>query len=140
MTSREPVRLYSSSMTFSEFLIGIFSEDSFPHDKHMEFESNTQGGKIGNLLLSLITRAGCTSEGYPADQSQPDNILGSYSQKTFRRCKSDGTLIQVVMKVWRPDYHGPFTTSGKGAAEEAEERLFFPPHCRIEIECTGYPF
>ena len=75
MTSRTPIRLHSSSMTFSEFLISMFSENEFPYDKSMEFESSTQGGEIGNLLLSLITRAGCTSEDYPSDQSDPDGFL-----------------------------------------------------------------
>jgi hypothetical protein len=134
MTSRTPIRLHSSSMTFSEFLISMFSENEFPYDKSMEFESSTQGGEIGNLLLSLITRAGCTSEDYPSDQSDPDGFLGSYSHKTFRLEKLNGSLVQVVMKVWRPDYHG------MPPELEPERRLFFPPHCKIEIECTGFPF
>jgi len=114
---------FTSEITFGELVVGLFNKAVFPYDRHLEFESKTQGTEFGELLLGLLERSSFVYDTHKSRES------GSFSVYVY----TDGGehMKRVVeLKVFRPEFH----------AKQKRLKMFFPPHCKIEIECTGYPF
>jgi len=114
---------FTSEITFGELVVGLFNKTVFPYDRHLEFESKTQGTEFGELLLDLLEKSSFVYDTHKSKES------GSFSIYVY----TDGGehMERVVeLKVFRPTFH----------EEEKKLKMFFPPNCKIEIECTGYPF
>ena len=122
MTKRDKVP-FTSKMTFGELVVGLFNKAAFPYDRHLEFESKTHGTEFGELLLGLLNKS-CFV--YSTSKSKES---GSFSIYVYT---DEGIAIErlVELKVFRPTFH----------EKDKKLKMFFPPDCKIEIECTGYPF
>ena len=114
---------FVSQMTFGELVVGLFNKAVFPFDRHLEFESKTQGTEFGELLLGLLAKSSFV---YNTIQSREE---GSFSIYVYTDGGEHMERV-VALKVFRPTFH----------EEEKKLKMFFPPNCKIEIECTGYPF
>ena len=114
---------FVSPMTFGELVVGLFNKAVFPFDRHLEFESKTQGTEFGELLLDLLKKS---SFMYDSEKSRDS---GSFSVYVYT---DGGNRVEriVELKVFRPEFH----------EDQRRLKMFFPPNCKIEIECTGYPF
>jgi len=122
VTKRDRVP-FTSKMTFGELVVGLFNTAVFPYDRHLEFESKTHGTEFGELLLGLLSKSSFVYHTYKSKEA------GSFSIYVY----TDGGehMERVVeLKVFRPTFH----------EKQKRLKMFFPPNCKIEIECTGYPF
>jgi hypothetical protein len=127
--------IWNSTMTFGEFVIGLFNKAVFPCDKHMTFKSKENGAAMGELLVGLLERAGFKIEGSKSKEA------GSRSLYTFSDSLDTPKELRrvervVTLMVERPDYF----EEQKGENKKKSFPMFFPPNCKIDIECEWYPF
>lgn len=143
MTQWRHDKPFVSEMTFGQFIIGLFNPQVFPYDRHLEFVSSERGHEIGELIVGLIDRSRFTLD-HSKTRSTPSFSVYVYADDpSVYEDTSDQIERVVEVKVWRRDYeHNALIRPNDALKAEVEKKfpMFFPPNCKIEIECQGYPF
>jgi hypothetical protein len=133
-------------MTFGQFVVGLFSETVFPYDKHLQFISKTQGTQMGDLLVGLLKKSSFEYDGQKSSESSNCSVYVYRREGTNLMYDLDceepyaaaNNIERVVeLTVWHA------TTETRAILRDAvvqEDKMFFPPNCKIQIECMGYPF
>ena len=128
--------MFSSEMTFTEFIVGLFNRQAFPYDRHLEFQSALHGVEIGGLIADLVNRSPFELDPERTTSSSNFNMYVYKDSKEDCREYSHGATYWdrvIEIKVFR---EGDRESEGCGA----DLSRSFSPSCRIEIECVGYPF
>jgi len=121
--------LFSSEMTFIEFIVGLFNRHAFPYDRHLEFQSALHGVEIGGLIADLVNRSPFELD--PERTTSSSNFNMYVYKDSKEDCHNWDRVIEI--KVFR---EGDRESEDSGA----DLSRSFSPSCRIEIECVGYPF